>query len=57
MARALQVTGVLICVNNGRELARCYCFQDLALKESKEQVQTLLERAREDWVSLASSSR
>jgi hypothetical protein len=53
IARALQVTGVLLCIANGDELARCQCFIDLALDETKTRVKKILVAAAEDWRLLA----
>ncbi|WP_141580495.1 hypothetical protein [Actinomadura sp. WMMA1423] len=54
VARALQVTGVLLCSLNGDDLTRCQCFIDLALAETKENVGNLLAAAMNDWVNLGS---
>lgn len=52
-ARGVQVTGVLLCLSRGEELARCECFVDLALAETKEHVKALLLAAVDDWTGLA----
>ncbi|TMQ89783.1 hypothetical protein ETD83_38340 [Actinomadura soli] len=52
VARALQVTGVLLCSLNGDDLTRCRCFIDLALTETKENAGNLLTAAMNDWVNL-----
>lgn len=54
VARALQVTGVLLCSLNSDDLTRCQCFIDLALVETKENVGNLLTAAMNDWVNLGS---
>ena len=46
------MTGVLLCAMDGKELADCECFTDLALTESKEQVHEMLASAASDWTSL-----
>jgi hypothetical protein len=51
-ARGLQVTGVLLCVMNDRDLTRCECFIDLALNETKAQVKKILITAMGDWTRL-----
>ena len=51
-ARGLQVTGVLLCVMNDRDLRRCECFIDLALNETKAQVKKILIMAMGDWARL-----
>ena len=35
VARGVQVAGILLCVMDGRELAKCECFRDLALYYSR----------------------
>jgi hypothetical protein len=35
-ARGMQITGILLCVTNGRDLTTCYCFTDLALTEGSQ---------------------
>lgn len=53
VARGLQITGILLCVVDGRELIRCPCFIDLALAESKARVKQILVAALDDWTGLA----
>ena len=53
VARGIQVTGILLCVIDDRDLTRCECFIDLALAETKERVNQILVAAMSDWVSLA----
>jgi hypothetical protein len=48
-ARGAQVTGILLCVMEGRDLTRCECFRDLALELAKTQVRKLLVAAMGDW--------
>jgi hypothetical protein len=53
VARGLQVTGILLCVMDDRELTKCDCFIDLALAETMERVKQILVAAMSDWVNLA----
>jgi hypothetical protein len=53
VARGIQITGILLCVLDSRELTRCQCFIDLALAETKEQVKKILVAAMSDWTGLA----
>jgi hypothetical protein len=53
VARGLQITGILLCLANGKDLTRCQCFIDLAMNETKSRVKKLLAAAVEDWVNLA----
>jgi hypothetical protein len=53
VARGVQVAGILLCVMDDRDLTRCECFIDLALAETKEQVQQILDAAMSDWTGLA----
>ena len=46
------MTGVLLCAMDGKELADCECFIDLALTEPKEQIHEMLAGATSDWTSL-----
>lgn len=48
-ARGAQITGILLCVVDGRDLTRCQCFIDLALELTKTQVRRLLIAALADW--------
>jgi hypothetical protein len=34
VARGIQVTGILLCLADGRDLSRCQCFIDLTLAET-----------------------
>src|ERR1035437_9341503 len=52
VARGIQVTGILLCIVDGRELTRCQCFIDLALAETKERVRQILIAATSGWASL-----
>lgn len=36
VARGVQVTGILLCVMDNRDLTKCECFIDLAKAETKE---------------------
>lgn len=53
VARGVQVAGILLCVMDGRDLTRCECFIDLAMAETKERVQQILDAAMSDWTGLA----
>jgi hypothetical protein len=53
VARGVQVTGILLCVVRDDDLTRCQCFIDLALVETKTQVEKILVAAVEDWTILA----
>jgi hypothetical protein len=50
--RGLQLTGILLCVVNGDDLAQCQCFIDPALTETKTQVRKILVVAIDDWAQL-----
>ena len=52
VARGIQVAGILLCVMDNRDLTKCECFIDLALAETKEQVNQILVAAMFDWASL-----
>ena len=52
-ARAVQVTGILLCVVNGDDLTRCQCLIDLALNDAKTGVKKVLMAAMTDWTVLA----
>jgi hypothetical protein len=52
VARGVQVAGILLCVMDGRDLAKCECFRDLALAETKERVKQILVAGMSDWTSL-----
>jgi hypothetical protein len=53
VARGVQVAGILLCVMDNRDLTRCECFIDLALAETKERLQQILNAAMSDWTGLA----
>lgn len=53
VARGVQVAGILLCVMDDRELAKCECFRDLALAETKERVKQILMAGMSDWTNLA----
>ena len=57
VARGVQVAGILLCVMDGRDLARCECFVDLALTETKERVKQILICAMTDWTNLVQFKR
>jgi hypothetical protein len=52
VARGIQITGVLLCIMDGRDLTKCECFIDLALAETKERVNQILVGAISDWSGL-----
>lgn len=52
VARGVQVAGILLCVMDGRDLAKCECFRDLALAETKERVEQILVAGMSDWTRL-----
>ena len=52
-ARGIQITGILLCLADGRDLTRCECFIALALEETKTRVKKILAAALSDWVHLA----
>lgn len=53
VARGVQVAGILLCVMDNTDLTRCECFIDLALAETKERLQQILDAAMSDWTGLA----
>jgi len=53
VARGVQVAGIVLCVMDNRDLTRCECFIDLALAETKERLQQILDAAMSDWTGLA----
>jgi hypothetical protein len=53
VARGVQMTGIVVCLADGRDLTRCPCFVDLALSETKERVKKILAAAVDDWAGLA----
>lgn len=55
-ARAIQVTGIVLCVVNEADLQQCQCFIDLALELTKTQVKRLMLAAGEDWIKLRAFS-
>ena len=52
-ARTIQIAGIVLCLMDGRVLARCDCFIDLALAETKERVSQILETRLANWAELA----
>lgn len=52
VARGLQVTGIVICFLNDRELTRCACFVDLVIEEGKARVKQIITAAATDWTQL-----
>lgn len=53
IARGLQVSGVVLCLMDNKDLTRCECFNDLALAEAKERVKQILVAGMSDWSDLA----
>jgi hypothetical protein len=53
VARGVQISGILLCVMDNRDLTRCDCFIGLALVETKERLQQILDAAMSDWAHLA----
>lgn len=53
VARGLQISGILLCVMDERDLTECECFRDLALTETKERVKQILVAGMSDWANLA----
>jgi hypothetical protein len=51
-ARAVQVTGIYVCVAAGRDLTNCECFIDVVKAEGKKQIKALLLDAIDDWDDL-----
>lgn len=52
-ARTIQIAGLVLCLMDGRDLARCDCFIDLALAETKERVSQILETRLASWAEMA----
>jgi hypothetical protein len=53
VARGLQISGIVLCLMDGRDLTECECFIALALTETKERVKRILVAAMSDWAGLA----
>lgn len=53
VARGMQMIGILVCLNDGRNLIHCQCFVDLAIDETKERVKQIVAGALHDWRDLA----
>jgi hypothetical protein len=51
IARALQMTGILLCLSRGGPLNGCQSFIDLALTETKERVKQIVAVAVGDWTN------
>jgi hypothetical protein len=47
------MAGIVLCLMEGRHLARCDCFIDLALAETKERVSQILETRLANWAELS----
>jgi hypothetical protein len=52
VSRALQVTGVFMCVWHDRPLTDCVCFIDVVIAEGKEKMKQLLLLGAHDWEHL-----
>jgi len=52
-ARAIQMAGITLCLIEGRPLAKCDCFIDLALTETKERASQILQTRLASWAELA----
>ncbi|MEU8210335.1 hypothetical protein AB0B85_14180 [Micromonospora sp. NPDC049044] len=57
VARGMQVTGIVICIMNGRDLTKCESFLDLINTEGKERLKQLIQQAAGDWTNLQVSAR
>lgn len=53
VARGLQVTGILLCVMDDKDLEQCDCFIDLVRAETEERVKQILIAGMSDWINLA----
>jgi hypothetical protein len=53
VARGLQISGIVLCIMDNKDLTECECFIDLALTETKERVQQILVAGMSDWSGLA----
>lgn len=53
VARGLQISGIVLCIMDNRDLTECECFSDLALAETKERVKQILIAGMSDWAGLA----
>jgi hypothetical protein len=53
VARGLQISGIILCIMDNKDLTECECFIDLALTETKERVQQILVAGMSDWSGLA----
>ena len=52
VARGAQLTGIMLCLADGRDLTRCQCFIDLALNETKTRIKQIMGAALHDWANL-----
>jgi hypothetical protein len=53
IARGLQISGIVLCLMDNKDLTKCECFTDLALAETKERVKQILVAGMSDWSDLA----
>ena len=51
--RILQLSGICLCVMDGRSLVDCECLHDLVIFETKEAINRLMMAAGHDWRQLA----
>jgi hypothetical protein len=51
-ARAVQATGIYVCLAANRDLTNCECFIDMVKSEGKRQLKALLLAAMDDWREL-----
>lgn len=51
VARALQMTGISMCVIKGTDLENCPCLIDLAITESQDRCKEILASALDDWAN------
>jgi hypothetical protein len=53
VARGLQISGIVLCIMDNKDLTECECFIDLALTDTKERVQQILVAGMSNWIGLA----
>ena len=52
-ARAVQITGIVICVMHQRDLTNCACFKAVVDSEGKERMLQLILTAADNWADLS----
>lgn len=52
VSRALQITGVVMCIAHDRPLGGCTCFTDVVIAEGKDKMNQLLLRGAHNWKDL-----